>query len=147
MERLHKRLVRVKRQVDSLMKDLVDTTTDQAGGLVSDFGQAVRVDITQDATNMMVKADLPGMDKDRIDITLVNNRLLRIAGTRNVAREEKAPGVVRQERMSGHFERILQLPAEGMSEGLKAIYQNGVLEVTIPKKSPGEEKRVKIKVT
>jgi HSP20 family protein len=146
MERLHKRLVRVKRQVDNLMKDIVATADDQTGALVSDLGQAVKVDITEDANAMTVKADLPGMDKDRIDITFMNERLLKISGTRDVLKKETTPNMVRQERMSGHFERLLTLPADGLSEGLKAVYQNGVLEITIPKKNPGEPKQVKIKV-
>jgi HSP20 family protein len=146
MAKLHNKLVRMKRQMDALMKDVIGTYPDDTSGLMAGFGQDVRIDITEDPKRMTVKADLPGMDKDKIEIVLERNILLKISGTRNVAVEEAKPNMVRQERMQGRFERVIQLPTEGMASGITASYQNGVLEVVIPKKSPTKEDMVKVKV-
>lgn len=145
LDELRTKLVRMKREMDKFMKDVVATYPDQTiGGDI--FGQDVRVDVSQTDKDIVVKADLPGMDKDKIDITLQNNKILKIAGSREVTKSQTASGVVTQERMSGHFERILELPAECLSAGIKATYKNGVLEIVIPKKKPSKEEAVKISV-
>lgn len=143
MGELRAKLVRMKREMDKFMKEIVATYPDEA---MSGFGEDVKVDITETDKDVLVKADLPGMDKDKIDITLENYKTLKIAGTREMEAKEITPGVVRQERMSGKFERILELPVECMSEGIKATYKAGVLEVVIPKKVKGKPEAVKINV-
>lgn len=143
LNELRTKLVRMRREMDKFIKDVVSTYPDQA---VDIFGADVKVDIAQTDKDVIVKADLPGMDKDKIEITLMNNKILKIGGARDLAKQEAAPGMVRQERMSGRFERILELPVECMSEGINAAYKNGVLEIDIPKKKPGKEEQVKIKV-
>ena len=146
MDELRVKLVRMKREMDKFIKDIIGTYPDQALNAVDVFGQDVKVDIAETDKDVIVKADLPGMDKDKIEITLLNNKILKIGGSREMAKKETAPGMVRQERMSGRFERVIELPVECMSEGIKAAYKNGVLEVDIPKKKPGKEETVKINV-
>ena len=138
LDELRVKLVRMKREMDKFMKDIIATYPDQAPGSagLDMFGQEVRVDVAETLKDIIVRADLPGMDKDKIDITLENNKILKIAGTREMMKSQTAPGVVKQERMSGHFERMLELPAECLSAGIKATYTNGVLEIVIPKKKP-----------
>jgi len=131
LAQLRKKIVQVKKEMDYLMKDL--QSSDTAGGDIFSFGSDVKVDITQDEKNIYVLADLPGMDKEKIDITLENNRVLHIAGMREVITEDKTSGVIRKERMSGKFERTFQLPVECKSEGIQANYKAGVLSITIPK--------------
>jgi len=146
LDELRAKLVRMRREMDKFIKDVVSTYPDQAINAVDIFGADVKVDITQTDKDVIVKADLPGMDKDKIEVTLMNNKILKIGGARDVAKKETSPGIVRQERMSGRFERILELPVECMSEGINAAYKNGVLEIDIPKMKPGKEEQVKIKV-
>lgn len=146
LDKLHTKIVKMKKQMDRLVKDIVSTYSDDAALLPGGFGQDVRVDIVEDAKQVTVRADLPGMDKDKIDITLEQGRFLKIAGSRDVAKQETAPGVVKQERMSGRFERVVALPVECMPSGITATYKSGVLEVAIPKKEPVTEPPVKIKV-
>ena len=140
---LRTKLIRMKREMDKFMKEIVATYPDET---ISGFGQDVKVDVTETDKDVIVKADLPGMDKDKIDITLENYKTLKIAGTREMGTKEITPGVVRQERIGGKFERVIELPAEGMSEGIKATYKAGVLEVIIPKKVKGKPEPVKINV-
>lgn len=146
LDELRAKLVRMRREMDRFIKDIVSTYPDQAINAVDVFGQDVKVDITQTDKDVIVKADLPGMDKDKIEVTLMNNKILKIGGSREMAKQEAGPGVVKQERMTGRFERVLELPVECMNEGIKAAYKNGVLEVDIPKMKPGKEEAVKIKV-
>jgi len=144
LDDLRAQLVRVRREMDKFMKDVVGPYAD-AGGMTA-FGQDVRVDVTENEKSVVVRADLPGMSKDKIDITLANNRMLRIAGSRDVMVKQEGPGVIRQERSSGRFERALQLPVECESQGIEATYKEGVLEIVLPKKKGAVEDTVKVKV-
>jgi HSP20 family protein len=145
LEALSKRLVRMKREMDNFMGELASAYSDKGQGLGT-FGSDVRVDVVENKKDFVVKADLPGMDKDRITVTLERGRLLRISGQREAAVEEKGPNVVRHERMEGRFERAIELPAECRSDGVSASYKNGVLEVTIPKKEEAKPEMVKVDV-
>ena len=146
LDELRAKLVRMRREMDRFMKDIVGTYPETGKPFMEEFGQDVKVDVTQTDKDVVVKADLPGMDKDKIDITLENNKILKIAGTREVLKSQTAPGIVKQERMQGKFERTLELPTECMSEGIKASYKNGVLEIVIPKKAKTKEEMIKINV-
>lgn len=145
LDRLRAEIIRARRELDRFMKDVAApyADMDKAGGV---FGQEVRVDVSQNANDVIVKADLPGMSKDKIEITLEKDRMLKISGSRDVITKEESPGVVRQERMSGRFERLLELPAECESRGIRATYKEGVLEIVLPKKKGGKEEAVKVKV-
>ncbi len=146
LDNLHNKLVRMKRHMDRLMKDVITAYPSGGEGILKDLGEDVRVDISQDDNNVIVKADLPGMEKDKIDITLEKNNILRIAGSRETAKRETAPGVVRQERTFGKFSRTVELPCEVISDGIRAAYKDGVLEVVIPKKKNVKEEKIKINV-
>jgi len=145
LEELSKKLVRMKRSMDSFMKELASSYSDQAGGF-SGFGSDVRVDITENPKEFIVKADLPGMDKDKITVTLERAKVLKITGSRESIKQETGPNVVRHERMEGRFERIIDLPAECRPDGIKASYKNGVLEITIPKKEEAKPEMIKVDI-
>lgn len=148
LEILSKKLVRMKREMDKFVKDMTAAYSPaQDPALMAAFGSDVRVDVAENDEGFIVTADLPGMDKDKIDITLESGRILKISGARHVEKKETSPGgVIRQERMEGKFERVLELPAECKSEGISASYKNGVLEIAIPKKTPAKVETVKVKV-
>jgi HSP20 family protein len=146
MDRLHDKIVRTKKQVDRLMKDILTTYSDQTDAVIGTFGPDIKVDIIDAGKNMIVKADLPGMEKDKIEITLEKNKFLKISGSREIVKSQTAPGMVRQERSIGKFDRVIELPFEGAAQGIMASYKDGVLEIVIPKKEPSKEDTVKIKV-
>jgi len=145
LEELSKKLVRTKRAMDQFMGELASTYSEQ-GKLFSSYGADVKVDIVENPKNFVVKADLPGMDKDKMTVTLEKGKILKIAGSREMEKKETGPNVVRQERMEGKFERIIELPAECMSEGISASYKNGVLEITIPKKEETKPEMIKVDI-
>lgn len=140
------KLVRMKREMDHFIKDVIATYPVPENLSVAGFGEEVKIDVSETPKDVMVKADLPGMDKDKIEVALTNNRILKIGGTREMEAKEQKPGMVRQERMAGRFERIVELPVECLTDGIKADYKNGVLELIIPKKEEAKESTVKIKV-
>ena len=146
LDELASRLVRMKRAVDKFANELVSSYQEKASQYPSLFGSDVRVDVMDNEKEFVVTADLPGMDKDKIVVTLENNRVLRISGTREVYTNVEGPNIVRQERSEGKFERVLELPADCKSEGIEASYKNGVLEITIPKKEPVKPETVKVRV-
>ena len=147
LDQLHRKLIKMKREMDILMKDVVGPYMSEGHGVPEGFGEDVKVDIFEDDKNMIIKADLPGMDTDRIDVTLERDKVLKIAGTREVLKKEESSGALKQERSFGHFERTLDLPIEGLGEGIKATYKDGVLEVVIPKKKGSRGEKIKIDVS
>lgn len=103
------------------------------------------VDIVEQEDKVIVKADMPGLDKGDVKV-VVNDGLLTIEGTRKEARDESKKGFVRCERFVGTFSRSFNLPAWADASKLSANYKNGVLEVTIPKTEAARPKEVEIKI-
>ncbi len=143
---LRKKLSRVKREMDLLIKDMVSGASTVSDAVLKDLAGDVSVDVLQNEESVTVRADLPGMEKDKINIMLENGRLLKISGTREMMKSQAAPGIVRQERFFGSFEKTVELPCEVENSGINATYKDGVLEITIPKKAPTKEDKVKIRV-
>ncbi|MDD5135922.1 MAG: Hsp20/alpha crystallin family protein [Candidatus Omnitrophica bacterium] len=146
LDQTRERIVRMKKEMDKLMKEIVGPYADVGKTGSGIFGQDVRVDVVDNPKDIVVKADLPGMSKDKIDITLQNNKMLTIAGARDVMTRQESPGVVKQERMSGRFTRTIELPAECENSGIKATYEEGVLQIVLPKKKGVQEEAIKVNV-
>lgn len=146
IDKLRAKLVRMRREMDTFMKDVFMAYPEEGQAAWGDFGRNIKVDVAEQGSEIVVKADLPGMEKDKIEITLEKNRFLRLAGTREIMKKETEPGLVKQERMHGKFERVIELPAECLAEGIKATYKNGVLEIVIPRKPASKDEKVKIRV-
>lgn len=80
--------------------------------------------------DIVVRAELPGVRPEDVDIT-VQNGLLTISGRREEVRQEERGGYLVRERRSGSFRRSLQLPQDVDESKINARFENGVLEVTI----------------
>jgi HSP20 family protein len=92
------------------------------------------VDIYEEGKYLVVKADLPGMDRGNINVRLLDNSLI-ISGEKKSERTEGNKDFYRIERSSGSFERSIQLPGGVNGEKATATFTNGILEVRIPKSS------------
>ena len=100
----------------------------------ADFDNAVwmpQIEVRQNNGQFMVRADLPGLKKEDVKLELTNE-LLTISGERQEEKEETRQGFYRTERMYGTFYREVPLPEGAKTEDATAIFNNGVLEVTIP---------------
>ncbi|HTL47556.1 MAG TPA: Hsp20/alpha crystallin family protein [Verrucomicrobiae bacterium] len=111
-----------------------------ASPAAADFDFMPTADMEEKDNLYIVKVDLPGLDKDQINIT-VRDGLLTIEGVRKSESESKddKTGFYSQERSYGSFSRSLPLPGPVDDAGIKADYANGVLTIQLPKK-PGTEK-------
>jgi HSP20 family protein len=92
---------------------------------------APRVDVTQHNHELVVRADLPGLEKDDVKVNVADDAIT-IHGERHRAKDEERDGVYRCERNYGAFYRTIALPAGAMSDQAKASFKNGVLEIRMP---------------
>jgi HSP20 family protein len=102
------------------------------------------VDVKEEENAFKVSVDLPGMDKDDINIEVESNRLA-ISGERKFEQEEKKEDHHFVERSYGKFYRSFTLPSTVQADKIDAAYKDGVLEVTLPKKEEVKPKKVSIK--
>lgn len=96
-------------------------------------------DIQDTDKQLIVKVDLPGLKKDEIKVSILENRVLRISGRREDEKisvsDTRNNHYLRAERRRGNFERQIKLPVEVLDTGTEAKYENGVLTVRILKSS------------
>ena len=103
------------------------------------------MDITEDGKEYLVKADLPGMKKEDVKVT-VENGVLSITGERKSEKEEKGKKFHRIERSYGSFKRTFTMPGEADMTKMKAEFKDGVLRVHVPKNPATQPKKVDVKV-
>ncbi len=102
------------------------------------------VDLSETDKELVVRAELPGMDTKEIDISLSGN-VLNIKGERKHEREEKKENFHLVERSSGSFSRTLQLPVDVEADQIKASYKDGILNITMPKTKAEAVKKIEVK--
>ena len=107
-------------------------------------GAAPALDVYEDKENFVVKAELPGMKKEDIDVSL-HDGSLTISGERTEEKVEKGERY-RSERFFGRFQRIVALPASVDAARIKAQYKDGVLTVTLPKAEEAKPKQIDVQV-
>lgn len=103
------------------------------------------VDIYETADSIVLKAELPGLSRENIDIQVRDNTLT-LKGERKFEREVKDENYLRIERSYGAFQRAFNLPSVIQQDKIKAVFKEGVLEVTMPKAEEAKPKQVKIEV-
>lgn len=101
------------------------------------------VDILETPTEIIVKAELPGVQKKDIKLNVFEDALEISAEAHEEVGEER-PGFIQRERRFGRFYRTLRLPAKVKPEEAKAKYSNGVLEIRLPKAEARKGFEVKI---
>lgn len=103
------------------------------------------VDIGETSDEYLVTADLPGVDRDNIEVTVVDGRLT-IRGERHQQTKADDGTVHRVERIFGTFSRSFDLPTAVNAENITAVYSDGVLTVSVPKAEEAKPKQIEIKV-
>src|SRR5579883_1603542 len=103
------------------------------------------VDIVETEDGLTLKADLPDVKIEDIDIRVENNTL-SIRGNRKFEKDDKAKGYHRIERSYGEFVRSFALPSTVDTEKVTADYKNGVLTISLPKKETAKPRQVKVAV-
>lgn len=108
---------------------------------VSDWAPAV--DIVEEKDRFVLRADVPGVAPDDIDISMEEG-ILTIAGERQTEKHEAAEGMKRFERVSGKFYRRFTLPETANADDISARCANGILEVSIPKQPEVQPRRITV---
>ncbi len=103
------------------------------------------LDVAETKNEIIVKAEVPGMDAKDIDLSL-SDGILTIRGEKKQEKEEKEADYHLVERSYGAFTRAIQLPGEIQSDKISASYKDGILKITLPKSEEAKKKEIKIKV-
>jgi HSP20 family protein len=116
-------------------------TEDGSAAATSQWTPAV--DIQEESDKFVIHADIPGVDPKDIEITL-DRGVLSIAGLRKAAADNETGAYARLERSYGSFYRRFTLPDVADAENVEASGNNGVLEITIPKRAQAQPKRISV---
>ncbi len=128
-------------QINRLFNDAFERT-EQESNLTS---WAPAVDIYENEHELVVKADLPGIESRDLDIRVENN-ILTIRGERKFDKKLNEDNYLRVERAYGAFSRSFSLANSVNPDGIKADYQNGVLTLNVPKREEAKPKQIKVTV-
>ncbi len=92
-----------------------------------------KVDISDGESELVAKVELPGMEKDDVDV-VVDNNVLTISGTKSEDIEDKDNHCCVRERRFGSFRRSFELPEDVVDRKMEAVFDKGILTITVPKK-------------
>jgi len=104
-----------------------------------------RVDVYQTESDVIVKAEIPGVAKEDLNV-YIDEGTIKLSGQTRRENEFKDEDVYRAERYYGNFSRTIPLPAEVKSDKAKAEYKDGILTITVPKIEPSKGKGRKIDI-
>ncbi len=104
------------------------------------------VDVEDNELQVVVKAELPGMKPEDINLSVMGN-VLSISGEKEEKSEKKEKGLFQQERHFGSFRRDVTLPTDVDAEKVVADYKDGVLTVTLEKSPKATAKRIEVKTS
>lgn len=145
MNILKRDLIPVTKDFSSLLENFFRGQQLDDASFIDTTTWSPAVDLKEEKDRFLVIADIPGVKKDDINISLENN-VLSISGSRKYEKEEKKENYTRIERSQGQFYRRFSLPRTADDAKISAKYKSGVLEISIPKKSTAVEKRIDVKI-
>jgi HSP20 family protein len=132
-----------QREFDRLFREAFSPAAD---GELSTRTWAPPVDIYENGDSLVLKAELPGVNPDDVDIRVENNTLY-LKGERKFEKEVKEQNYHRVERSYGSFTRTFSLPNSIDADKVGANYTDGVLVLTMPKKEEAKPKTIKVNVS
>lgn len=102
-----------------------------------ELGSDLAVDVYEEGNNVIAKMNVPGVDPEKINVTVENNNL-SVSGAHEEEKEEKRKHYYHKEIRKGSFERTVPLPHAVLKDKVSAEYKNGTLIITLPKTTGGE---------
>ncbi len=133
---------RVDRLFNQMLQDFWGTTLPAEEVSTRRWAPAVDIKETEDA--LVLSAELPGLTKEDVKITL-ENQVLTLSGERKFEKEAKGENYHRIERSYGAFTRAFTLPTHVRTEKVEATFDNGVLTVTLPKMEESKPRHIAIR--
>lgn len=131
-------LERMRRQMDRLFEDMGSGTAGQLSA-----GVFPLINLTEDKDNFYIKAELPGIKSNEIEIQATGNNI-SISGERKISAESGNAKYHRRERDSGKFSRVIGLPNDIKAEKVDAKMENGILTLTIPKSERAKPRQITV---
>lgn len=131
-------IFRMKQQLEQVLGDA------EAPHRQIDAGVFPLVNLTEDKDSYYVRAELPGVKGDELDIHVTANNLA-ISGERKIAAEEEGARYHRKEREAGSFSRMIGLPGDVNTEKVDAKLENGILTVVVSKAEAAKPKQISVK--
>jgi HSP20 family protein len=136
------RLSDLRDEIDRLFESPLTELT-RTSNLLSSWTPAL--DVCEDKDNYTVKAELPGMKKEEIEVSL-HEGTLSLSGERKSESKHEDAEVYRAERFFGRFQRTVTLPSAVAADKVKAAYKDGVLTITLPKTEEAKPKHIDVAV-
>jgi len=130
---------RLRREMDKIYGAFTE-----GWGIAPAAGVFPALNMSEDEHNLYVRAELPGVAPEDIEITTKENNLV-IKGERKIAAEGEKVSYHRKERDEGNFRRIISLPTRVDSDKVSAVCKNGVLTVTLPKAEEAKPRQITVK--
>ncbi len=130
---------------DSVFDDLFNELYSLPTSFLSKSGVDLspRIDISETDSEYKIEAELPGINQKEIDVKIDNN-ILTIKGKKEDIKEEKEKNYHLRERYYGAFQRSISLPNNIEPEKIKASFENGVLNISVPKNDKRTPKKIEI---
>ena len=106
-----------------------------------------RIDVLEDENALYFEAELPGVKKDDVKVSVNDENILSIKGNKKFDKKDEISTCCRSERSFGEFIRSFQLPENADSEKISAHYENGILTLTVPKKQAVKPKEMEVEIS
>jgi HSP20 family protein len=133
----------LREEIDRLFDSPLQEFTRGSQQLLS--GWLPPVDLYEDKDHLMVVAELPGMAKEQIAVSLQHD-LLTLSGERKQDEKIKEAEISRAERFLGRFQRTISLPVAVNPDQVKASYKEGILTITLPKAEEAKPRQIQVNV-
>ena len=136
-------LVSIQDRMNRLFEQTLSRSRGEEGVTATTWTPAV--DIYETADTIVMKAELPGVAREDIQIQ-IDGSTLTLKGQRRFAKDVQEESYLRIERAYGSFHRSFTLPATVQQEKVRALFKDGVLELTLPKAEDSKPKRISVDV-
>jgi HSP20 family protein len=134
-------LNRIDEEIRRMMKDFYFQMPKMKIG----FSRTIPIDMAESDKELIIRAELPGFSKDELRLKVTPNAL-DISAEKKKISVEKGENFYKQEKVYGSARRVMSLPMEVKTEGVKAKFENGILEIVVPKKEFKKREGKEVKV-
>lgn len=136
------------RSFETIARKMSDFTSEVEKGISFEFGSfSPRIDISENDKTLNVIAEIPGVNKEDVQLTVNDENILIIKGTKKAYEKDSEKKFVKVERGFGDFSRSFMLPDNINKDSISAKFENGVLTVKLDKKEPEAPKEIKIEIS
>ncbi|RKX81761.1 MAG: Hsp20/alpha crystallin family protein [Spirochaetes bacterium] len=134
------------RSLQDEINELFDIDRTPAPSGLFDRNLSPAVDVVEGDQNFTIRCELPGLDQNDLDLSVVSN-VLTIKGEKKDSSKEKQTAYFKKECWSGSFQRTISLPNSADTEKISAVLKDGILSIELPKKEEAKPKQISVKIS